>query len=1445
MKTVRGLNTDAHPKNQPEGTYAFAKNFINNDRLAALQLEPGFTKYNSVVPGTAIVGIVPLGADFAVFSLDEDTSTGYIGVVSINGNSLVYEETYSSTELNFSITRPIKGEYQTNPRGERIVAWIELGGSTPPRLINLDNPNVTDIGDISLFLDYSMANVNISVPEARGALLTGSYIPIYKYKRADEAETDWIVAGRIAKINDDSLNEGTAQYDGAPAGTPTNKALTITFTNTDLGYERLIIGYIRQKGGITEAFQVQEVDNAETVTYTITGNEQTVDVTLDDVAINVGSYSNAQAITQLNNQLILGNISTTPILDFQQYANQIQVRYYHRAVTTSRTNTSVNSGAFQSGEVYALYIVLELKSGGLLAYHIPGRGPSPTDRDTDNSTVTGISAKRFQVNDTSLTGDVGNMAFWENDSEFYPADFPAGLSYTGGSESLSNQKVRHHKFPDQETIIDRHGTWSQANRLYELGLSVANVNIPEEIQSKINGWRIAYAKRNYENSLVLGNDLLHLCGGHTGDRDLLWSTGGNWNIRGATGDGDSDWRDMNIWTSAASDAANSTSYKVQRGHCADLLYDKPAVVPSYAHFQFRLNCPNLNTRYTGFNSSGGHIIRSGSGVSQTPGCVVDFAKDAAVRSELSGTKKSRIQNYQYIPQNTISGNISTKHSEEIAYMEIDNLRGIIIAHDEEGVYDDGITSGFPTWETRSSGRAPYSAGNFSKGGPLISIQSGGAREYTYYTTYKQVLSDVYLGYAKQTLVMTNQRGTPTNSTLSNIFGGDVSVNLVNYLTCSVQSPSVFNEDRSGIEHQGPRAFKSFLAETRHKWNFRYEASSQIEDLYHPKTDPRDFWSPSATASRDQQIGGGATGLIDVTTMALNKLSYNEDYDLVNDFKPALVVEDINDFVAEEPTTIIYSAVQNTDSLQSSWNTFPVNNRYTMPRNKGPITNLQGFKNRELLIHHRDSLFTTRTNVTMGTDSENVKLTTGALFDLSPDEVVSTDDGFAGCQHSLACKLTKHGYAFVDDRQGKVFLYNNQLKEISALGMRNFFRDTMNIGTEASIISTTGELMSDPELSNSGQWTQISGSDWTVANGEATFTVETGGSTQTSNSIVSNVTYVNGTPINVRMGVRKNAAFGTVATVYAKFFNNSNTLLDSERIGILVTNGTSYREIVKNDIIPPNGTTKIGFQVQSSITSDDAEFQVTYMRVTGTIQNTTTSALNNPYNDYGYNVAYDERYDRLLVSKKAESSWTVSFNPNNELWTSFHSYIPDYTFSLPGQKLLSLKDKEVYLHNVGAAGNYYEDMDVQSSFVDIVFNPEPNIDKILANVAWNTNVYDGVLPKWNETFTHITVSTENQCTGRIALTRLDGFSKFEDANVRVQNDEWFFNNLYDIASEAGFRTAITNDFNLDNSKLNSNIPWYNKGKFIDKYVICRLEYDNTVERTLLLFDQNASFRLSQR
>jgi hypothetical protein len=500
------------------------------------------------------------------------------------------------------------------------------------------------------------------------------------------------------------------------------------------------------------------------------------------------------------------------------------------------------------------------------------------------------------------------------------------------------------------------------------------------------------------------------------------------------------------------------------------------------------------------------------------------------------------------------------------------------------------------------------------------------------------------------------------------------------MTTAVQSPTVQNDANAPIH--GPRIFRWYLGEARHNWNFRHEATPEIQERYAPKTDPRDFWSPRANNIN-------AESLLNLSTVQINKLSYNIDYDLKNEFTAAVIVEDIDDFTSSSPTTIIYSDVQRLGSNETSWRYFPSGNQHIQPRNRGPITNLQGYQNKDLIIHHRDSLFITQTNLTLSGDTTNVRLNSVDLFDIPPKEIVSNEEGYAGTQHPFSCKLTKVGYSFLDNSQGKIFLFNgSNLDEISAKGMRNFFRD--------------------------------------------------------------------------------------------------------------------------NRLVP---------------------------------------GPDNPFTASGYTMAYDEKYNRLLVSMKqageSPREWTASYNPSFESWVSFHDYTPDYMFPLINQKLLSLKnDNQFFVHNKGVRSVYY-DASIKPFLVDFVYNQQPELDKAFSVVQWESAVYDGSVQVYDKTLDYITVSSEDKCTGRREIIPIPNIVSFDKSNTRNINQSYKYNQLDDIALSTGFIKDFYNNFDLDLTKLNPNMPWYQRRKLIDKFIVYRLEYTNPSGYKFLLLNQSAGFELSYR
>lgn len=1218
----KGLYTDCNEQDQPSGTYRFAKNMVDANTLGALENELGFANLGDIgVPGT-VIGQISMGNSAAVFSVEGTNS--YIGYVTQQANkTLVYTNVITSTELDFSTSFPIKGEFQINAKGDRIVAWIDK--LNIPRILNLDDPNISDISDYDVFATSSNPFWTVTSSNTGGSLKTASYIPIFKYTDSSGRESSWVVTGSVIRIVDDPIATSIS-FDGSPADVATTKSITISLTSNDVSYDTILYGLIEMKGGTITAYQVQETNLSSSSSYTYTGNESRIDLSLDEVLTTSAYVVGANAITQLNNQLILGNLTYDEQLDLQAIANKITINYT-TSPASSVSYTVDQVKGFQSGEVYAFYLVIELRSGGYVSYHIPGRGPTASERN-NSSFVNGLSSKVFRVENTADTASaITNMGFWENENETYDADFPVGYTWNGADDVLANQKVRHHRFPELETQLTTGSTYGTTTYT-RLGINVGNVLIPSDVQAKIKGWRIGYAKRTYENSTVLGGDLLNFSyrfeNSSVGVVDDLWSTtGGNWR--------------------AGLHQPGTLSTSLHRGHSLDLLFDKPGVVPGYLKFIYKLRRTSLNTTYTGFGGAGSILIGN-ENVFQ-----INYATLQATRTLItSGTRAVSLSQFQYIPQNTTvntgTDDVTTLNTEEIIHAKLSTF-------DSAGLGYYSETGGTISLLSASGGFDTAGAEN--------------DEAQSYFVQYRQAPLNVYNSFKNQEVVVLDKRANPATTSLASIYGGDTFVTLMTYSTnvpytnAALQPAVTF--------------FNCFLGEARHNWKLRYEDGS-LDSKFFPKSDLSDFLDSSnhiiITANSDK-----------------NRLNYNTDYDLVNEFTPSVVIDDVDDFVTTAPTTIIYSAEGSLESVETNWRFFPLNNRYVQPRNKGAITNLQGINNSELIIHHENTIYTTRSEVSLATnEGEDVNIKSTNLFSLPPREILSTEGGYAGTQHPLACKITKLGYVFPDAKQGKVFIYDQQLKEISSVGMRAFFRDNL-----------------------------------------------------------------------------------------------------------------------------------------ANATSGD-----------------------NSFTSSGYVMIYDEYYNRLLLTKKdGDFSFTISYNPIQNHWVSYHDYFLPTAIVFSDSSLYTVEGDTWYRFNAGNRGQYFG-VTVNPAYVDVVHNDNKDDDKVFSEIRWDSKVYNSVgAIQWNETLTSLTARSLDKCIGKVALDRVTALPFYDSQNIRNYNQSWYFNSIYNVATDAEFLLGFYDSYDLDPTKISSTLPWYSKRKFIDKYLVTRLEHSNLNNRKLLLFGSEAIYRPSYR
>lgn len=1244
-----GLYTDCAEVNQPTGTYRFAKGVVDGNTPGSKENEAGFTTFGIQVPYT-VIGVIPIDTGFVVFSTN--TAQSEIGLW-VNG---VYSTIYNNPLLAFTTSAPIKGEYRIEATGNRVITWID--DNNPPRILNIDNLSlINNVNDLTIFQDINNPSISAySISDTGGSLPCGAYVPFTYYKGNDGSVTNFFVHDKTFYINDDPKSVAFNLDDGAVGLIPTNKAINITFAGCDTNFDNLVVGFIRIANQVTTAWSAITKSVGSTVDVTITGSESLTSVSLDQILTAGATYNNAKAITQVNNQLVLANLTAAPFPDFQAAALAIQVSYVndnsYNVISNVGSQKDVTPPSLMPGEVYALYIGLELLKGGWAFYHIPGRPPMAGE--TDTIVTDGLSHKRYQIENTSNSGGVTNMGYWENISETYPVN---SIYNGGGALDLRGLPVRHHRMPTLTYLESVSSTGATGiSTLHRLTLSVANVNIPVGIQSQIKRWKIFFAKKSPGNSIVGGSDILQYSFGPNSpgdDPSIQWSTGGNWG-NDAVGGGFNGFDASHIHTNRL------------LAHSLDWLYAPGEFSPDFAWFHYGLTSTGVDTQWNGFRGTGGLLSLTGNARGQTAGCVVDYTIPSTSKTtvgQLRSVKNTALP--QYVPQNSKINQWKSAYTETFIGLEISPLSAAgSLFTDIPIIHIRASTSG--SWDSY-----PAYLGQFSNS---ASTAGGTGHPETVYMQYGRLVANAHTSFTAQDLIPLEGYYSPT-TTNGTFIGGDTFMCYMSYLACA---PLTSNQatNLGAPTLQGVRAWHAYIGYSKRNWNYRHQTVGDVSTYYYGKTDITTLFSPPLSNPVDVNTRA-TTGTLIATTDSLNNLTYNPDFNSLNEFivGTTFSVDLIN--ATKFPDLIIYSTVQGTESKDISWRIFPAGNRFTMPKNKGAIINLQGISNRDLLIHCQYTLYKTRTDVGMEADGVNVFLKSNELFAIQPEEQVSSSSSYAGTTNKFSCILTKMGYFSVDDAQGKVFLFTDHLEEISTNGLRRFFRDNMGVGSDL------------------------------------------------------------------------------------------------------------------------------------------------------------------PFSSRGYTAAYDEKYNRILLTMQSLGNpnrlFTISYNPIKKVWISYHGYFPDYMFNTLDNKLYSYKSNALYQHGTGPYGIFY-DGTAQPMILDVVHNPEPKDDKVFTALSWLSESYDvnNVL-QYFDTIGYITLRSLDHCSNRTATVRFTGIDGLYTENLRNKNRTWLYNEFRDIAISPGFTQDFYHDFQLDLTKLDMNMEWFDQRKFIDKFVICRLEYPNTNNNRFLLME----------
>jgi hypothetical protein len=379
---LKGMYTDGTLDGTPKDNYRFALNTV---------IESQYGEINALVNENSNYECLPnIGTIIGSLTINEYVILFYITPSQVSVISRFDPETCINTvlvtdtvcDLNFDINYPIQGTYKTlDYCNETIIYWVD--GLNPVRKLNLfriDEVEVCD--DYNVFRCSKGLTINVTqVNDTGGSLMCG----VYQFAIAYASGNFSYITNPIS-ITDGIVIGGDYRYvDGCPAGTVTNKSISLSVTDINLNEQYFTIAIIRTVNGIQTFYELDKVQvNGSTYSFIYTGSEIHTAVLLNEILVPSSMFLSAWLIAQHQNRLMLGGVKQTRNINYQKFANEIKVNWITRkikidsgALGYKNPMNTYQHKSFMADEVYSLAVVVEFCDGTFSpAFHIPGNTPN-------------------------------------------------------------------------------------------------------------------------------------------------------------------------------------------------------------------------------------------------------------------------------------------------------------------------------------------------------------------------------------------------------------------------------------------------------------------------------------------------------------------------------------------------------------------------------------------------------------------------------------------------------------------------------------------------------------------------------------------------------------------------------------------------------------------------------------------------------------------------------------------------------------------------------------------------------------------------------------------------------------------------------------------------------------------------------------------------------------
>jgi hypothetical protein len=251
----------------------------------------------------------------------------------------------------------------------------------------------------------------------------------------------------------------------------------------------------------------------------------------------------------------------------------------------------------------------------------------------------------------------------------------------------------------------------------------------------------------------------------------------------------------------------------------------------------------------------------------------------------------------------------------------------------------------------------------------------------------------------------------------------------------------------------------------------------------------------------------------------------------------------------------------------------------------------------------------------------------------------------------------------------------------------------------------------------------------------------------------------------------------------------------------------------------------------------------------------------------------KRADGTLL---VENGWTISFSHTLSAWASRHSYTPKM-YGYTSEYMYSFDSNSIYEHSdISNPGNFYGltyNFEIDCIFTGEVRRTQQGVmstkeaSKLYSSFGYTADVFQKLnivsqpIQQFDPGFTSYYVYNTTQISGEETIKYL--------SNIRKVDTEWTLNNFRDLASIAPntnlnvgqvtvsgklyretFTTRDTQQMFISEGVINPdymdyNKLWYDRKKFVDRFVGIRLIYNNSTRNLINLYGVTAASRVSAR